>query len=285
MLKATTTANDKGQQFDFEIVTVDANGKIIHRQPKQAHYQSENLGNGVTLEMVYIPGGTFIMGSPDTETDRYNDESPLHQVTFKPFYMSKYPLTQAQWQAVMGPNNNSSAFKGDNRPIERISWNKAIEFCQLLSKQTGRHYHLPSEAEWEYCCRAGTTTPFYFGEMISTDLANYDGNYIYKSGAKGEYRAKTTEVGNFPPNAFGLYDMHGNLWEWCADSWHHNYEGAPADGSAWEDEVDSLTRLLRGGSWDNNPEGCRCANRSRISASDRCSFIGFRVALHCAAWI
>jgi formylglycine-generating enzyme required for sulfatase activity len=123
-----------------------------------------------------------------------------------------------------------------------------------LSKATGREYRLPSEAEWEYACRAGTTTPFHFGETITTDLANYNGNYTYGSGSKGQYRKQTTDVGSFPANAFGLHDMHGNVWEWCQDTWHENYNGAPTDGSAWVDENANQNRMiLRGGSWYNNP--------------------------------
>jgi formylglycine-generating enzyme required for sulfatase activity len=223
----------QGHFFEFETVTVNANGKITHRERKQARYQTEDLGKGVILEMVYIPGGTFMMGSSE-----YSSEKPQHKVTIQPFYMSKYPVTQAQWEAVMG--NNPSWFKGENRPVENVSWHEAVAFCQRLSEMTGKRYGLPSEAQWEYGCRAGTTTPFCFGETITTDLANYN-------------RGETTDVGSFPPNAFGLYDMHGNVWEWCADPWHENYEGAPSDGRVWEKglfaKLFGENRLsLRGGS-------------------------------------
>jgi formylglycine-generating enzyme required for sulfatase activity len=212
---------------------------------------------GVTLEMVAIPGGTFLMGSPESEPERSDRESPQHTVTIQPFFMGKFPVTQAQWQAVASlPKVNidlkpdPSNFKGANRPVEQVSWNDAVEFCARLSKATGREYRLPSEAEWEYACRAGTTTPFHFGETITTDLANYDGNYTYGSGSKGQYRKQTTDVGSFPANAFGLHDMHGNVWEWCQDTWHENYNGAPTDGSAWVDEnANQNIRILRGGSW------------------------------------
>ncbi len=190
------------------------------------------------------------MGSPATEKDRTNDEGPQHEVSIQPFYMGRFAVTQAQWQAVMG--NNPSNFKGDKRPVEQITWHQAREFCQKLSQQMGRQYRLPSEAEWEYACRAGTTTPFYFGETITPALVNYDGNFPYGAAAKGQYRESTTDVGSFPPNAFGLYDMHGNVCEWCQDKWHENYSGAPTDGSAWEakrNENDNRSRLLRGGSW------------------------------------
>jgi formylglycine-generating enzyme required for sulfatase activity len=162
-----------------------------------------------------------------------SDEGPQHRVTIQSFWMGKYPITQRQWQAVMG--ENPSYFKGDNRPVENVSWEDVVAFCQRLSEKTGKTYRLPSEAEWEYACRAGTTTPFYFGETITTDLVNYHGEYPYAAAPEGVYREETTEVGIFPPNAFGLYDMHGNVWEWCADPWHDNYNGAPTDGSVWQE--------------------------------------------------
>ncbi|MFM6071877.1 MAG: formylglycine-generating enzyme family protein, partial [Dolichospermum sp.] len=166
---------------------------------------------------------------------------PQHEVTIKPFSMGKYPITQAQWQAVAALPQvnqelkpNPSRFKGAKRPVERVSWHDAVEFCARLSNHSQRPYRLPSEAEWEYACRAGTITPFHFGETITTELANYNGNNTYGDGPKGVYRGETTEVGSFKiANEFGLYDMHGNVWEWCQDDWHNNYEGAPTDGSAW----------------------------------------------------
>ncbi|HEY9753360.1 MAG TPA: formylglycine-generating enzyme family protein, partial [Coleofasciculaceae cyanobacterium] len=179
--------------------------------------------------------------------------------TVPSFLMSKYPVTQAQYQKVMGVN--PSHFKGDNRPVDSVTWHQAVEFCQRLTQQTGREYRLPSEAEWEYACRAGTTTPFHFGETIATDLANYGDNQGY-----------TTEVGSFPPNDFGLYDMHGNVWEWCADYWHGNYEAAPTDGSGGQDR-----RILRGGSWCARPKHCRSAYRLDLDPRYGVFPTGFRV--------
>lgn len=235
------------------------------------------------LEMVTISGGTFMMGSPPGEENRYSDEGPQHEVTVQPFLMGKYPVTQAQWRAVAAmPKVNRklksepSKFKGDERPVERVSWYEAVEFCDRISRYTGRAYRLPSEAEWEYGCRAGTTTPFCFGETITTDIANYNGNY-YGNGPKGEYRKRTTDVGSFPPNAFGLYDMHGNVWEWCTDYWHHSYEGAPTDGSAWLSNDDSSDRLFRGGSWVSGPGFCRSAVRRYYLPASRIYHLGFRV--------
>jgi formylglycine-generating enzyme required for sulfatase activity/uncharacterized protein with PIN domain len=271
----------KGQLFTFETVLVDRRGQIIKRTPGQARQTVIDLGKGVTLEMVYIPAGTFLMGAAPNEAEAQPSEYPQHQVTLKSFCMGKYPVTQAQWQAIMG--NNSSYFKGENRPVEQVSWDDAKAFCDRLSQRTGQTFRLPSEAEWEYACRAGTPTPFYFGETITPDLVNYDGNNPYGEAPKGEYRQETTPVGSFPPNAFGLYDMHGNVREWCEDVWHENYEGAPTDGSAWETGGGHGYRLLRGGSWNNRAVWCRAASRSEHSPVYRYPYVGLRV-VRCAVW-
>jgi formylglycine-generating enzyme required for sulfatase activity len=223
--------------------------------------------------MVEIPAGTFYMGSPENEEGRYDSESPQHQVTVPSFFIGKYPLTQAQYQAIMG--NNPARFKGNNRPVEKVNWDDAIAFCQKLSQKTGKNYKLPSEAQWEYACRAGTTTPFYFGENITSDLVNYNGNYPYAAAPKGQYRKQTTDVGTFPPNAFGLYDMHGNVWEWCEDDCQKNYINAPTDGSALINP--SRIKLMRGGSWNFNTVHCRSACRGIYNLVDVVNFIGFRV--------
>ncbi len=270
----TQTTSNKLSTFPFETVTVDARGNISKRQKKDAKYFEEDLGNNVKLQMVQIPGGTFTMGSPATEAKRNNDESPQHQVTVPAFFMGRYQVTQAQYEAIVG--KNPSNFQGANRPVENVNWNEAVEFCKQLSQKTGRKYRLPSEAEWEYACRALTSTPFYFGATITTDLVNYAGTATpYGSAPKGVYRQKTTEVGEFPPNAFGLYDMHGNVWEWCQDYWHENYQGAPTNGSAWLTGGDNTTRLLRGGSWDNDPGSCRGAFRNRDAPAYRDSLLVF----------
>ena len=246
----------------------------INRSRKQAESFQEDLGNRIFLEMVKIPGGSFLMGSPEDELERSDDESPQHQVTVQQFFMGKFQVTQEQYQAIMG--ENPSRFKGKNKPVESVSWHNAVEFCGRISKRTGKTYRLPSEAEWEYACRAGTTTSFYFGETITTDLANYNGKYTYGSAPEGQYREQTTDVGIFPANAFGLYDMHGNVWEWCQDSWHNNYQAAPNDGTAWLSNNDT-TRVLRGGSWNYNPGNCRSANRDNISPGNYYITYGFRV--------
>ncbi len=262
--------------FEFDVITGDAYGKENSRRKSFAHFFYEDLGNEIVLEMVYIPGGTFMMGSPATEEFIDIWASPQHEVTAPAFYAGKYLITQAQWQAVMG--NNPSYFKGEQRPVECVSWDDAVEFCSKLSDKTGKKYRLLSEAEWEYACRAGTTTPFHFGETITLDLVNYEGKLASRNASQGIYRKQTTDVGSFPPNAFGLYDMHGNLIEWCSDTWHENYNGAPTDGSSWETGTDN--RSLRGGNWFYSAFECSSALRCR-SATDRggCGLIGFRVAL------
>ena len=268
--------------YKFDVITVNNCGEEINREEGRAKYFTEDLGNGITLELVEIPGGTFMMGSPENEKGRYDSESPQHQVTVPSFYMAKFQVTQEQWKAVAQLSQverelklDPSKFKGDNLPVERVSWYDAVEFCARLSKHTGKEYRLPSEAEWEYACRAGITTPFHFDKTITTDLANYNGNYTYADEPKGEHRGRTTPVGSFPPNAFGLYDLHGNVLEWCADVYHDNYQGAPNDGSAWVSGKNS-EYVLRGGSWPYAPVGCRSANRVRSYPDLINYFFGFR---------
>jgi formylglycine-generating enzyme required for sulfatase activity len=234
-----------------------------------------DLGNKVKLEMIAIPGGSFWMGSPDgVGTD---DERPRHQVTIAPFWMSKYPSTQEQYQAIAGENPSVFKEKEEQKPVERVSWWEAIAFCEKLGEKgdplrvsrRARVFRLPSEAEWEYACRAGTETPFYFGEEISMEQVNHDRHFM-----------QTTDVGNFPPNSFGLYDMHGNAGEWCADHWHDNYDDAPKDGTAWltENKNTSRLRLSRGGSWYVSPDYCRSACRDYLSPVVQSCHLGFRVA-------
>ncbi|BAZ13460.1 metallophosphoesterase [Calothrix sp. NIES-4071] len=315
---ADCNSNDSAHQlskFEFDIITVNRHGEEIKRERCQAQYFTEDLGNDVTLEMVAIPSGKFMMGSPEGEG--YENERPQHEVFIPSFFMSKYPITQAQWRAVIAlPKierdlNPPSSFKGDNFPIEGVSWYDAMEYCARLSQKTGSLYRLPSEAEWEYACRAGTTTPFYFGKTIIDKLANYNARGTFASEPRGEKRRKTTVVGTFPPNAFGLHDMHGLVWEWCLDTYHDNYEAAPSNGSAWVDQTDQkgksfeqnqgilsrfgksrknildhrsdndnqivLQRLLHGGSWINYPRDCRSASRNWFYPDYVDSNVGFRV--------
>ena len=261
----STEESEKGELFTFEVFTVDNLGYITNRAQGSARQKIEDLGNDIKLEMVYIPGGSFLMGSPENEEGRNDSESPQHEVTLQPFYMSKYPITQNQYLAIIG--ENPSSFEGENRPVERVTWYQAREFYQKLSEKTGKGYRLPSESQWEYACRAGTTTPFYFGETMTFQLVNYADYYL----------TKTSNVGSFPPNAFGLYDMHGNAWEWCQDIWHDNYNEAPNDGKAWETRGDSDKRVIRGGSWNDYSRNCRSARRTYGNTNYRPSFGGFRV--------
>ncbi|MGK7898977.1 MAG: SUMF1/EgtB/PvdO family nonheme iron enzyme [Xenococcus sp. (in: cyanobacteria)] len=271
------------QVFEFEVVKVNGEGEEVKGEKSQAKYFTEDLSNGITLDMVSIPGGSFMMGSPEGEGD--DSEKPQHKVTVQPFFMGKFQVTQAQWKAIASLpkverdlETDPSYFKGDDLPVEQVSWYDAVEFCARLSKQTGTEYRLPSEAEWEYACRAGTTTSFHFGEAITGELANYNASYTYANELEGEYRQRTTSVGSFLPNAFGLYDMHGNVWEWCSDDWHDNYVGAPTDGSAWLNGDNDLSRL-RGGSWLDRPDICRSAFRNyyvrRFYRND--TSFGFRI--------
>ncbi len=289
------------QLFEFEHATLKIERRgirrqatvVIQREPGRAWQYLEPLSESISLEMVSIPAGRFLMGSPENEIDRFEYESPQHEVTVAEFFIGKYPVTQAQWRFVADLpdctlNPDPSRFKGDDRPVEQVSWQDAVEFCDRLSRHTGKLYRLPSEAEWEYTCRAETTTPFHFGKTITTDLANYRGtdnkeynwSGSYGDGSKGIYREETTSVGSFGlANSFGLYDMHGNVWEWCADHWHGNYENAPVDGSAWidSDADENANRVLRGGSWYFNPRYCRSASRYVVAAGGRSYYDGFRV--------
>ena len=284
-------------RFEFETATLEQQkrsskgrgGWEISRRAASAWGYTEPLicetGEDIGLDMMFIPSGNFTMGAPPSEPESQDRERPQLEVTLPPFYLGRYAVTQAQWRVVAGYDRidrdldpDPSRFKGDNRPVERVSWDDAQEFCQRLSAKTGKSYCLPGEAQWEYACRAGTATPFHFGETITPELANYRGTETYNDSPKGEYRQITTDVGSFPANDWGLHDMHGNVWEWCEDDWHGSYEGAPRDGSAWvESNRTETSRLLRGGSWFNGPENCRSADRNGSSRDGRDSFIGFRV--------
>jgi formylglycine-generating enzyme required for sulfatase activity len=263
--------------IEFASVKLNDKGTIIDRPKRQAQIYKENLGNGISLTMVKIPAGEFLMGSPTTEAGRYDYESPQHKVKVPEFYIGQTLVTQSQFQQIMG--NNPSKFTGDGKlPVEQVSWVDTQNFCQKLSQRTHEKYRLPTEAEWEYACRGGITTPFHFGETITTDVANFDGNGIYGNTSKGKHLQKTTSVGfSNVVNNFGLYDMHGNLWEWCLDHWHQNYQGAPSDGGAWLSVDDKANRIVRGGSWNSYPRNCRSATRDISSPFNRNDDVGFRV--------
>jgi formylglycine-generating enzyme required for sulfatase activity len=273
------------KNFTFSVLAVDAQGQTLSCESGQALCFSEALDQFVSLEMVSIPAGSFRLGSPPDEFERDASELIQENVSISAFWIGKFPVTQAEWQIVAGlaqvhrPLSPEPAnFAGANRPVEQVTWNDAIEFCARLSQHTERHYRLPCEAEWEYACRAGTLTPFHFGQTLTSELANYDGKYTYQLEAPGEYRQGTTPVGLFQvANAFGLYDMHGNVWEWCADAW------SDSQAAATECIVQNLDgtdrdRLLRGGAWYCLPGLCRAAQRHWNQPNYGGSGIGFRVA-------
>ena len=244
------------------------------RQQREAEESKRTTPGALTagplrgMQFAYIPSGSFLMGSPEGEEGRYDRESPQHQVSIKPFHIMTTEVTQSMWVSVMG--NNPSRFKGDNLPVECVSWDDIQEFIKKLNQRNpGKTYRLPTEAEWEYACRSGTTRRFYSGDSDS-DLDRV-GWYSRNSGSK------THPVGQKQPNSWGLYDMHGNVWEWCGDVWHGDYKGAPSDGSAWTKGGDQGRRVLRGGSWGNDPEVCRSAYRLRSIASLSYINYGFRL--------
>jgi formylglycine-generating enzyme required for sulfatase activity len=275
----------------------EGQGWLVERQRVQVEALEQELGEGVSLRLIRVPAGEFLMGSPVDERQRFESEGPQHRVRVQEFLMGQTPITQAQWGVVAGwqerkrrgreliptPHRRGDQVDSDERPVANLSWHQAMEFCNRLSQYTDRHFTLPSEAQWEYACRAATTTPFHFGVTLTAEQANYVATHTYADGPVGVYRGQTMPVGMFPANAWGLHDMHGNVWEWCLDHWHASYEGAPADGSAWVDVAatdiagSAETRVLRGGSWGDNPGVCRSACRIGFPPGDAFNSSGFRV--------
>ena len=287
------------RSISFDYATVDQKGTRLPTAKATASLFTETLTADIGLDMVAIQGATFLMGSPIYEPERRPNEGPQRQVTVSPFFIGAGPITQAQWAAVATaqPDKTSyglqpfpSFFKGDGLPVESVTWNEADEFCRRLSEIAGRGYRLPSEAEWEYACRVGTTGPFNAGPTITTELANYCGaggavcgdnngrsiasdvydgvtyaSGAYAQGPTGKFRGTTTPAGTFPPNRFGLYDMHGNVWEYCLDLASANYADSPSDGAAHLSGPSDGERVLRGGSWSHNPAICRSAYRDFIA--------------------
>jgi formylglycine-generating enzyme required for sulfatase activity len=226
------------------------------------------------MRFVWVSSGAFLRGSPASEACRSEDERQ-HRVTLtRGFWLGSQPVTQAQWQAVM--EHNPSSFRGPDRPVEQVSWEDVLEFCKRLSEQDGQHYRLPTEAEWEYACRAGTTTPFAFGDTLASDQANYDANFTYDGGATGLYREQTTPVHFFQPNRWGLHDMHGNVWEWC-DDWYGEYPRGPMRDPQGPEA--GHVKVVRGGSWSCPPRYCRSAFRFWFAPAYRSRYLGFRVVL------
>ncbi|NOT59889.1 MAG: SUMF1/EgtB/PvdO family nonheme iron enzyme, partial [Acidobacteria bacterium] len=265
----------------FTTVKTDRTGMVIERKLQQECWgYVEDLGNGVKLELVELPTGEFQMGADDGGVY----ERPLHQVQVKGFLMGKYEVTQAQWRAVaklpkikIGLIPEPPIFKGENFPMYNVNWDEAMEFCARLSRKTGGKYSLPSEAQWEYAARAGTATPFAFGPTITPELASYNGMLLIQ-GEVGD-REPLTSVGSFPANAWGLFDMHGNMWEWCADEWHLDYISAPSDGRVWGDISSSGSqRVIRGGGWYSQAAGdLRSSVREQADPGGPNPVVGFRV--------
>ena len=250
-----------------------SNNLTLHRYKRTNKGYTEDLGNGVSLMMMLIPAGEFVMGAPDNELGSQDNERPQHLVKLPQFFMGCYPVTQAQWRVVAGYDRLKidlkpapSNFKGDDLPVERVNWHQVTEFCQRLSAKSSKNYHLPSEAQWEYACRSETDTAYHFGDQLTEEVANYVGMV-----------GQTTPVGQYPVNRWGLCDMHGNVLEWCQDYWHSNYAGAPTDGSAWLESGESGSRVCRGGSWDDVPRHCRSACRDLNVPSNISYHFGFRV--------
>jgi len=248
----------------------------------------EHVSNWPVPSMVAIPPGRFLMGAAEGEEGASKDEFPQHEVRIDyPFALGQHSVTFAEWDAALaaGARLEKPGDQGwgrGRRPVINVSWQDAQAYLGWLNGRLGLEgrpdaYRLPSEAEWEYACRAGTQTPFSFGKTITPDQANYDGNHTYAGGPKGRYHEKTMPVGSYPANDFGLYDMHGNVWEWCADNWHDDYTGAAADGSFW-DGGDTSLRVLRGGSWQDFPQVLRSADRNWYYPTFQFSDLGFRVA-------
>ena len=314
-------------EFEFEVVKIDTAGTIIRRENMKNKFFREDLGNGIFLDMVYIPGGRFKMGSPREIEDMFRKakltgylhtlglddrvyfynlltETPQRWVSLSSFYMGRFPVTQAQWRAVslmpqverqLDSDPSPSRYKGDDLPVHQVSWYEAVEFCNRLTTHTGHQYRLPSEAEWEYACRAGTTTQFHFGDAITAELANYSWKYnwnpsfllgspVYKGSVED---MRLTPVGSFGlANSFGLSDMHGNVREWCADYFQDSYVNAPIDGTPWIDEPTELTAILTKGEthvvarscWsDDPPRHCRSACRYHTKPNTKTIQFGFRL--------
>lgn len=260
--------------FYLSLIVALASYVPIHAQDKKD--PPKNFTNSLGMKFVWIPPGSFIMGSPKEEVERQRNttDETQHKVTLtKGFYMGVYTVTQEEWQAVMG--NNPSNFKGEkNLPVEMVSWEDCQEFIKKLRGKDKKLYRLPTEAEWEYACRAGTTTPFHFGETISTDQANYNGDYTYGEGKKGVNRKKTAAVGSLPANAWGLHDMHGNVWQWCEDLYGDYPQKDVVDPQGPEK---GEFRVLRGGSWLHDPLFCRSALRLKNIPGRRYNVFGFRL--------
>ena len=293
------------ETFQFTAATIDSSGVMKGGMQREGRLFREDLGSNESLEMVELPSGNFWMGSSETEFSQVvkelqrvglpllqakevaQAETPQGQVQVVSFFLSRLEITQAQWaevadwpQVKIELNSEPSFFRGKDRPVEQITWEEAIEFCDRLSARTGRPYRLPSEGEWEFACRAGTLTPFHFGETISPTIANFDATSPWGRTLSGVRRQQTFDSGSTDAaNGFGLLDMHGNVQEWCMDPWHPNYKGSPSGASVWETHGDPQYRVVRGGSYSSAAAFCRSSSRTRKEFTRRFSDTGFRVAI------
>lgn len=268
-------------KYEFKTITLNKNGESIKQVSKHINSLRFNLNKKTKLEMTEIPSGEFLMGSSTDEIEFRQNETPQHKVKVSNFYLGKYPITQAQYFAVMNELPKiAKKFHSNNLPVVNVYLEKALEFCSKLSKSTDKKFRLPTEAEWEYACRAGTNTPFAFGETITTDIANFDGNQPFANAPKGKFRHSLTPVGHFKfANDFGLCGMHENVWEWCADIWHADYKNAPIDGSTWLENGDRSYAVQRGGSWKARAGNCRSAFRVGDIAHNSDHIVGLRVCM------
>lgn len=291
-------ATDQPDEFPFVTIKLNGQGEEVSQSRGLATGEIEDLGGGVTIEMIQLSGGEFWMGSTeadsqtafaeakryykDAKEEWYKAETPRHRVSVSPFMMGRYPVTQAQWFEVMGDLPViEEKLHGEDHPIVNVSWTEATEFCKELSRRTKHQYRLPTEAEWEYACRARTDTPFAFGPTLSPEVANYWWSHPFANGPKQVPLQKTLPVGNLEvANAFGLFDMHGNVWEWCSD-WYSDkyYQECKSQGIVTDPQGPSAgtNRVIRGGSWYYNAVSCRSADRNNVAPGDRGDGLGFRL--------
>jgi formylglycine-generating enzyme required for sulfatase activity len=297
---------EHSRPIKFNVVKLDDSGNVafddsrsLLMETRSGFYFIERLEEGIpALELVSIPGGSFMMGGSEEDPDSFRKqptsqikkdepeerEYPSHLVSLKPFYISRYPITHSQWTAVKKyPQidreiaSDPFHFVGRNCPADHVSWDDAQEFCKRLSARTGKYYSLPSEAQWEYACRAGSETAFHYGKNTNLHLFNCRSGCTTINGKDCLLLGRTSEVDIFPANNFGLHDMHGNVWEWCEDDWHSNYDNAPKDGTAWVEEDRDDKRVIRGGCWDQEAERCRSSYRAYIDLFKPRAYTGFRV--------
>lgn len=268
----------------FDVATVDSVGQVIEIRQESNSLFTERLDLEINIEMIVVPGDFFLMGTADDKDYKNDDETPQHYVKIKTFLLSRYPITQAQWRYICDLprierdlQHEPSYFSGENQPVETVSWLDAVEFCARLSCKTNRPYRLPCEAEWEYACRAKTDTPFHYGETITPRLANFKYNYDQENEELS--KTGTSIVNKFQfSNQFGLHDMHGNVWEWCADTWHASYEKAPTVGETWVVNGEKNIRVIRGGSWNSPIDFCRSSYRNNEKINFKGNGVGFRIA-------